>query len=452
MSNPKISRFIVLLLCLGICFRVILFLVNPPNNSYDDHMEVIQLYSEDFERPLPFECWQAYQPPAYYYIGAIFLKCADFLGLKGACKWKIVQSINCILSLLVLVLFSKILTKIGVNNGLKILYLSFLAFLPRDIFTSLMVGNDYLLIFSSVAVLFYFVKLLKTKPEISKRLTLLNFLGLSFFALLGSFTKQHGLLLLILPISITISHLYINRRFVLTTLMPILIVVLVFASSDELWKYKQTGHFLVSNQDYYDYAENQFPGPLNGVRFFSFELNKLLENPFISRETSASLPTEIFARIFFDYEWRFLNPNRYFTYYVGRLGYLLGIIWLLYFSISTYFWVKNNYTQHLKSKGDLINYISLFLVGILFTLVPVVQTIRYPYFSSMKAMFIVPGIIILGALHATICKNIKAVPNVFCLITIMNFLYGVILLVAICLSMGGTLDYLHGPLWPYPTN
>ena len=219
MSNPKISRFIVLLLCLGICFRVILFLVNPPNNSYDDHMEVIQLYSEDFERPLPFECWQAYQPPAYYYIGAIFLKCADFLGLKGACKWKIVQSINCILSLLVLVLFNKILTKIGVNNGLKILYLSFLAFLPRDIFTSLMVGNDYLLIFSSVAVLFYFVKLLKTKPEISKRLTLLNFLGLSFFALLGSFTKQHGLLLLILPISITISHLYINRRFVLTTLM-----------------------------------------------------------------------------------------------------------------------------------------------------------------------------------------------------------------------------------------
>jgi len=239
---------------------------------------------------------------------------------------------------------------------------------------------------------------------------------------------------------------------VLTTLMPILIVVLVFASSDELWKYKQTGHFLVSNQDYYDYAENQFPGSLNAVSFSSFKLNKLLENPFISRETSASLPTEIFARIFFDYEWRFLDPNQYFTYYVGRLGYLLGIIWLLYFSISTYFWVRSNYTQHLKSKGELINYISLFLVGILFMLVPVVQTIRLPYFSSMKAMFIVPGIIILGALHATICKNIKAVPNVFYLITILNFLYGVVLLVAICLSMGGTLDYLHGPLWPYPTN
>jgi hypothetical protein len=58
--------------------------------------------------------------------------------------------------------------------------------------------------------------------------------------------------------------------------------------SDELWKFNQTGEFLVSNQHYFDYAKNQFPGSLDKVEFFSFRIFELYQEPFISERTSAS--------------------------------------------------------------------------------------------------------------------------------------------------------------------
>ena len=42
-KNYSYVRYGILLL--GITFRIVLFVISPPNNGYDDHLEVIKAYS-----------------------------------------------------------------------------------------------------------------------------------------------------------------------------------------------------------------------------------------------------------------------------------------------------------------------------------------------------------------------------------------------------------------------
>ena len=149
-KQNKWNRYIYALLFIGILFRVVLFVVSPPSNSYDNHLEPINLYSESLSRTAPFQCWECYQPPAYYYLGGGILKASRALGINEITQWKIVQGINLILSILVLITCLLILIEFNVGVWDKILYMSFIICLPRDILTSAMIGNDYLLVFATV--------------------------------------------------------------------------------------------------------------------------------------------------------------------------------------------------------------------------------------------------------------------------------------------------------------
>ena len=185
---------ILFLIALGITIRLIVFYVSPPSNSYDNHLEVIDEYSTNNARPLPFSCWECYQPPTYYALSAITYNTAQYVGFSNNICWKLIQLINPLLSILTMLLILRIFNLFGVAHGIKLLYLSFFIILPRDIFTSAMIGNDYLLVFSTIASLYYYFRYIKLGHNIR------NYLYLSFFVLLGGLTKQHGLLLLLLPV------------------------------------------------------------------------------------------------------------------------------------------------------------------------------------------------------------------------------------------------------------
>ena len=439
MLKKIFNRYGVLfLIALGITIRLIVFYVSPPSNSYDNHLEVISEYSTNIKRPQPFSCWECYQPPIYYIISAITYNTAQNVGFSKSICWKLVQLINPLLSILTLLLILRIFNLFGVSHLMKLLYLSFFIILPRDIFTSAMIGNDYLLVFLSVASLYYYFINIKFGHNIY------NYAYLCFFVLLGGLTKQHGLLLLLLPCSLLLLDLINSKK--TYKRISIFITISILLILEEGWMFYQTGVFMVSNQHYFDYAINQFPGLLEKVEFFSFRLISLLKEPFISESTAASLPTEIYARIFFDYEWRFFSPKIEIVNTIGRLGYLLGLVWALYFIIT--FWIKFRLNQ-ITSKRILIQYIPIIL-GTLFMLVPFIQTIRYPFFSSMKAMFLLPGLIILLISHALYIKGIQ-IPSKFSgSLILLNLVYGITLIIAIFLFTEVSLIHLHGPLWPIP--
>lgn len=450
MAKEKLYKYLVLgLIVFGGILRLTVFWVSPPNNAYDDHLEVINIYAQDFNRPHPFQCWECYQPPLYYYIGAAVYNTAKHFGVSQENSWKVVQGINPFLSIILLILAYQILTFFKLQNQSIALVLSFLVILPRDIFTAVMIGNDYLLVFCTITSLYLFLKILDALK--SRESFLLKFGALIFVSFLGSLTKQHGLLLYLLPCAIVL--LLFKKDYQKTFYWAILILVVgsLFSLSEELWKYSKTGILLVSNQDYFDYAKDQFPGALDKIEFFTFRIVSLYNEPFISESTSASFFTELFARTFHDYEWRFISPEIPWAKKLGRISYFLGLVWIAFYILILISWAKKYNSSQLNFNLYAISSkVIPVLLALLFVAVPFLQTFRYPYFSSMKSMFMLSGLVILLLIIGSLIREKSLLPKISPYIIALNVSYGVLLVISICLYIGVSLNHLHGPLWFFP--
>lgn len=448
-ENQVTGKLLYIILIAGICFRFTLFVVNPPNNSFDDHMEPIYKIASSMERPDPAACWECYQPPAYYFLGAVVFNLTHFAGFGVFGIWKCIQTINLILSILLLWIFIKILTVTGVDQQHKILYLSFLAVLPRDVFTSAMISNDYLLVLCALTAVLFFLKSIKNIENQVHKSQVFNFVMTALFAVLGSLTKQHGVLLFMLPATLFVIELRRRNRLALKVFLPVLIAVLVLSLSDELWKYSKIGIFLVSNQHFFDFASHQFPGRLDMIEFTSIRFIELFKNPFITPASSSSFFTEIFARIFFDYEPKFLSPNNKNLFFAGRFAYAIGIVWIIFFLVTFILWLKRKFTTKFNFSLGVLSKLVLVVLALGYVAVPILQTIRFPYYSSMKAMFMLPGLIILLALHPVTLRNIVVPKTILNSLLILNLLLGLVLAITISCNIQ---DYLsqYKQLWYYP--
>ena len=450
MSKKNLYKYLIIaLICLGGILRLTVFWVSPVNNSYDDHLEVINIYSESLNQPAPFQCWECYQPPFYYYTAAAVFKITESVGVDKLTCWKMVQFINPFLSIILLIIVYHICLLFKMPNLSILIALSFIAILPRDIFTSAMIGNDYMLVFFAILSFYLFLKTLFALSNGDK--VWFWFILLILTATLGSITKQHGLLIHLFPFSIFLLLCKSIYRKKLFWAIPFLFFGGLLSIFDELWKFNQTGKLLVSNQHYFDYAKNQFPGSLDKVEFFSFRIFELYQEPFISEKTAASFFTELFARTFYDYEWRFISPKIPWANKLGFIGYSLGLIWLFFFIIIVFERIRN-----FKNSLYNINWLNLvtkiipILLGFLFMAVPFVQTLRYPYFSSMKAMFMLSGTILLLIALGSQIKQGSWIQKLGLYLIVMNISYGIILTVSISFYLGISLNHLHGPLWIIP--
>lgn len=450
MSKENLYKYLIIaIIVIGGILRLTVFWVSPVNNSYDDHLEVVKIYSEGFSRPAPFQCWECYQPPMYYYTGAAVYNINKSLGVDKFTCWKLVQLINPLLSIILLIIAYQILLLLKIPKLSTLIILSFIAILPRDIFTSAMIGNDYMLVFFVIISYYLFLKTLnalKNGNNVSYW-----FILLILAATLGSITKQHGLLIHLFPISIILllyKNTYHKKLF---WAIPILFLGVLLSVSDEIWKFKQTGKLLISNQHYFNYAKNQLPGSLDKVEFFSFRIVELYQKPFISERTSASFFTELFARTFYDYEWRFISPKIPWAIKLGYIGYSLGLVWLFFHSIIIFMSLRNFKNSLYKINWQtLVAKITPIILGFLFTLVPFIQTLRFPYFSSMKAMFMLSGIILLIIALGSHIKQGSWLQKFGVYIIVMNISYGIMLTVSISFYLGISVNHLHGPLWIIP--
>lgn len=451
MSKEKLYKhFIIGLIVLGSSLRLVVFWVSPPNNAYDNHLEVIDIYAQDYHRPSPFECWECYQPPLYYYIGAVVHNISKELGASQKTCWKVVQGINPVLSILLLIVVYQILVLFNLRKRSISVIISFIIVLPRDIFTSAMIGNDYLLVFFSIISFYLFIVTLNALREEGRNFYLR--LGLLvLITTLGSLSKQHGMLLHLFPIVIFLLLWRKGYRKMLFWVIPILLIGALFSISEEVWKYNETGEFLVSNQHYFDYAKNQYPGSLEKVEFFTFRIVSLYQDPFISQKTSASFVTELFARTFYDYEWRFISPKIPWATNLGYIGYSVGLVWIVFFSIIVTSWLKRYRGRSLKMElYDIVSKVTPVIVALLFMMVPFLQTLRYPYFSSMKSMFMLSGIIILLLMIGSLIKENTLTQKIGSYLIVLNVFYGILLAISIFLFLEVSLNHLHGPLWFLP--
>ena len=70
------------LFILASCLRVSLCLLNPPENSFDDHFQPISLIMQSGAVPAKNACWECYNPPVFYVVSAKIGRLAFDLGAK----------------------------------------------------------------------------------------------------------------------------------------------------------------------------------------------------------------------------------------------------------------------------------------------------------------------------------------------------------------------------------
>ncbi|WP_207534905.1 hypothetical protein [Desertivirga arenae] len=442
-GQSKRDYAVILVITVGAVLRLTLAFFNAPNNTYDDYLEPIAYFINNNHRPFPGRCWECYQPPLFYYITSGIYKLSFSLTHNYFYSWKTIQLVNSIFSCGTLLVTYGIIRCSSIrHSNIVPLVLAIAAIYPRDIYTSATISNDSLLTFIVTLSIFLFSKYWNSFSMFT-----LACLCLSVVA--ASFTKQHGLITLSFLCAIALSHLYHNRKNLYKSLLTAPVVLpfltLIICLGDELWKFTVTNHFLVSNQHFFSYAKSQPPGSLDKISFSTFHLFDLVNNPFLGKVTVGSYWTVLFAGSWFDYEWRFTSPKLPQVQFISTSLYILGFLVLLLFIVGSISLIK---------RSRKISYHNLLLgfVGICFFLVPLLQTVRFPYFSSMKGLFFLPASSIICLALGYCLSEIKWLVGA----KIRYFLTAIILLVGIfhvsyvVYYLSISLPILSGPLWQYP--
>lgn len=443
------KHLLVVILFTGVVLRLAVFSVSPPSNSYDNHLEAVAINMEALKTPIrvdPWDCWECYQPPLYYWVASGVAHLSSFI-LNDFGTWKLVQSLSFFASCLTLFLTAAaLLLVLPRREHRPALYvcLTLFAVLPRAIYSSAMTTNDAFLEASVAIALVGYLTLSRRDNQDGLGLILIMVGTLG-----GCWVKQSGLILiapLVILLLITIFGWWkpcvtIAKESVIASL----VLVLFLAGTDEAWRYSRTGIFLVSNQQYYSHAITQLPGSLSEISFLSLRIRPLLENVFMEEQTLSSFWTELVARFWFDYERRFFPVNS-ITLAIGRVAYVFGGFVTFLTAIATAIFVVRKPFN--AEKGMLL------LLAAGFFATPILQTLRFPYYSSMKAVFALPGLPALlclaglGIASGLQLRLLALLTKITIAVALLLGFLHIVFLVAF--SSEAWLHGLSGPLWPLP--
>lgn len=368
-----------LIVVVGATMRLTLAGVNPPNNSYDDHLTPVAMYAEEGSRPAPDACWQCYHPPVYHAVSAAVLTAAHGATGDARVAWEAVQVTTSALASVGTLIFALLLLRLYLPRDRLALTagLISLAVLPRALYTAASMGTDALLVFFVTGAVYFLARLHQRRGDT------LALGGLAAFAVLAAWTKQSGLV--VLPL-VVLAGWQIRgdgedgRRS--TWVAGAVGLVCLLALADEAWRYYETGIPLASNQhfEYRAAQQGQPPGRITLSTFASFLPFKLFAHPTLDASTVDSFWTQIFARTWFDYEPRFL-PGNPTANWMARSLYGVGLVATGIVAMGAVRILKDGPVSARR----------LLVVPVGFLAAAVVQTLRFPHFSSMKALFVLPA-------------------------------------------------------------
>lgn len=333
-----------------------IFVVYPHGRSgevaYDRHFPVSAFLLRHGQLPIADEAWEAYQPPLYHILGAgAYVLAAqqtripeqwwvsldhirrrpgnpDMLEGLAPTPWmaaqlartlaadyrgrRAAQGISLLAGIILLPVCWLILKRLFPGRALPVLSgLAFACFLPRPIYMSAMATNDSLAYLAAAVTLYCLLRLFAAPGE--RRW----YVWTGFAAGLALLTKHYNLALLpALLAGLLVLWRREGREFfpaALPRLAALGFLLVLLGSYPFLRPWKDFGRPLISNAEIFrdevpiaDYP----PGPWQGVSWLDLRLEALLWRPFLHVDHLDSLPTELYARLYFDYEpvftlWRY---------------------------------------------------------------------------------------------------------------------------------------------------
>jgi hypothetical protein len=433
----SVGKLVWLLVAAGVGVRFGLAVVNPPGNAYDDHLSAAAYYSTLFSpRPDPWACWECYQPPTYYRLAAAGARALEAAG--AAVPWKAAQYLSAGLSAVALLLgVLSLQTAVRGDDRSVLAGTAMLAFLPRSVYSAAAASNDAML---EAAVALGLLGVVWSLWREERRT--LGAALIAIAAIWAGWTKQSGLLMMGPAGVVVVGSL---RRHTPPWVPALLGMAIFIAGADEIWRIGRTGVVLASNQLYFDHAADQPPGALTHVAFDDFRLVALMNDVFLGPRTLPSWWTELFARLWFDYERRFF-PASSTAMFLGRGLYGVGLA-----AVAT---TMGGIIARLRRRGVELRELALASILLGYLGVPLIQTIRYPVYSSMKAAFLLPAAPVMAIAFAWATGELSGsrpgrawAHALIVALAVVGALHaaGALVLNTEAMSTG-----LSGPLWPLP--
>ncbi|HUU98489.1 MAG TPA: phospholipid carrier-dependent glycosyltransferase [Phycisphaerae bacterium] len=433
-----------LVLGVGVAFRVGLALVTPPDRAYDDHYEPVEVILTKGRIPDAVDCWEGFQPPLYYLVSAGFCTVTQRFAPPGddeAVEYigrRTLQFVSVAAGCATLWVCLLILRRFDELAGHQALALSLVAFLPRHIYMSAMATNDaFTYLVASLAV---YAALRAQAAGWRTRWCIVT--GL----LAGATVLSKGYGWVTVAVIVLVVWLFTRRRAApgeprlrcelsrpLAFVLVSALALAVWPTARNLWVF---GELHVDNYQFRDTPMyHQPPGSLADTSFRSFRLPALLQHPWLHVAHVDSVWTELYGRLWFDYEgfnttlapyppWQRLwercaqaypewNRARWLMLLdpapdevppdfkrVAILSYFAGLPLTLAVLAGLLLAVR----RARQSFG--VALVSLHFVFAV--LVPVFQTLRLPHFAAMKAAFALSGLagapvllaLVLNAIHS----------------------------------------------------
>ncbi|MBU0640596.1 MAG: glycosyltransferase family 39 protein [Planctomycetes bacterium] len=301
-------------LALGVALRIAVAVVTPPERAYDDHFAPLHVILDQGRIPDAADCWECFQPPLYYVVSAgvyaASMQVAEQVGAEHeqavSAGRKAVQFVSVVAGAVTLWLCLLILRRMcELSPGREALVLACVGVLPRHVYMSAMATNDaFTYMVASIAI--YAALSVQAGGWTTRGCLVAG-------ALAGAavLSKGYGAMT-VLAIAGTLwlfTHAKARRlpkHEYWPSFKPVA-WVLVGALAVGVWPTVRNLYIFdephVDNYDIFDTPMRfQPPGSIWETEFYSFRLSALLKHPWVHLAHVDSFWTELYARLWFDYE------------------------------------------------------------------------------------------------------------------------------------------------------
>lgn len=398
--NLNKNKLLIILILLAIALRIFYLSYTDYNlrtHDVEGHIDYINYISLNHSLPNADQCWQCYQPPIYYIMGALVSRISQFTNLNPHFG---LQIFSLLLSFLFLVFSIKTAKEVLSDNRLLIVAISLISFWPSGIIHSVRIGNDSLY-YAFYAIGFYFI-IKWYKKEYKK-----DFYLASLFSILSVLTKSSGLILAsIFIVSLLYKFIKTNERKII--LKKILILSIILTMGFVLAFYKPLENLRSSS------SGDLFVGnikSLNGglsvknelKNYLWIDLHSYFKEPFAySWEDKGGrqnywiflLKTSQFG----EFEFNNFKYAPMLAKYINI--FLLFTIFFFLISLVFLFWNEN--LKNIKN----VNFILLFSIIISLT-ASIIMRVRLPFSPTGDFRYIFPSLVPLVLIYASGLKYIR---------------------------------------------
>ena len=410
--NIQGKSLFVSIFVLAMVLRFLLAAVNSESNDY--HFDVISMIMDQNEIPAFDDCPECFQPKLFHLSMAVILKILPFDSLS--IQIRIVQLINCIAGGITLYFVYLFISTLAFTRRIKIISFALVALNPKFIGINAQATNDSLVILFSTICLYYLLQFFQQG-------NLKSFLLMSGSAILAVLTKGNGLVLFPIILTVFLTNMLFFRKNSQISIPRQLLLLLTFSFiyflsvpflGQYYEKYKKTGSPFTINQDKDPaphFVKRTFikkPGVTSVVdSYFTFRFIDLLKTPLISNDSvnyplhRTSLWTQLYGRTFsvhFDMWPHSWQTNNNVVKFIGRCIFILALIPSLFLIVGAIKILRSvviDFIKIIKHRNKIdfnIKWI-YFTIIMAYLLFIISYSFQYRDYSTMKAIFIFPGLI-----------------------------------------------------------